>query len=252
MSKRTKNTSIKNKISSARGGLVDDSLAIRNGGLPAMKERLLLLKQYLSDPNRQTSDAIRSFVNRAVVQYERAAKASIGMPTYADSVTRQFEAPKDIPTVPLDGYQLVQRTCAVEKLASLGATAGGFFAQLSSNDLAPFVGSTSKFYRIKKVTSWTVPRADGNLTQGTFAGVAVPQGVPGGGSSVTPIWSENWTPVGQGFAGVVTQYPLGDFPQYQADASPNNLVLNHYTALGGTGGVINVPVVFHVVIECLI
>lgn len=231
-------------------GLLDNGFAGRNGGLHVMRERLNLLREYLSDPTKQTSAPIRAFVKSAVTQYELAVKASIGMPTYSDSVTTQVEASKDIPTVPLSGFQLVQRTCQVVKSATSGTTAGGFFATLSSADLLSFVSPSSKFYRIKKVTSWTVPRADGNLAQGTFAGVAVPQS-SAGGSAVSPIWSENWTPVGQGFAGIVTRYPLGDFPQYDAGGTSTN-ILNHFTSLGNTGGITGVPVVMHVEIECLI
>jgi len=249
MNKRQINNQINFKITPTKSRLLDDGFANRNGGLAEMKERLELLKNYLSDPNRQTSAPIRKFVKSAITQYELAVKASIGMPTYSDSVTTQVEAGTDIPTIPLSGYQLIQRTCQVVKSAASGTTAGGFFATLSSADLLAFVSPSSKFYRIKKVTSWTVPRADGNLAQGTFAGVAVPQS-SAAGNTVQAIWSENWTPVGQGFAGIVTRFPLGDFPQYDAATSVN--ILNHFTSLGNTGGITGVPVVMHVEIECLI
>lgn len=230
---------------------MDEDISFRNGGLAEMKERLLALKQYLSDPLRTTSKEIRDFAKNACRQYELAVKASIGMPTYSDSVTTQFEASPDIPTVPLAGYQLVSRTCQVSKSATSGTTAGGFFATISSADLAPFVSPSSKFYRVKRVTSWTVPRADGNVNQGSFAGVAVPATQGNNGNTVAPIWSENWTPVGKGFAGIVTLFPLGDFPQYDAGATAI-IILSHFTSLGNTGGVTAVPVIFHVDIECLI
>jgi hypothetical protein len=243
--------SIKKNLPSSVRQLVTDFTANRNGGLLEMKNRILGLKTYLSDPTKRPSPRVVKFVNLAIAQYELAVKASIGMPTYSDSVTLQYEAPKDVPTVPLDGYQLVQRTCYVPKLASSGTTAGGFYADLKSSDMAPFVG-TQKYFRIKKVTSWTCPRANGNANEACFAGVSVPvsDGNPAG-TEVLPIWSENWTPIGQGFAGIVTQYPLGDFPQVQTGGT-DSIILSHFTALGGTGGVTGVPVVFHVEIECLI
>jgi len=229
--------------------MIDESFAIRNGGLSEMKERLVTLKEYLSQPDRVADKSIRRFYKNACAQYELAVKASIGMPGYSDSVTTQSEAPKDIPTIPLSGYQLVERTCQVVKSATSGTTAGGYFAVRSSADLASFVSSSSQIYKIKKITSWTVPRQDGNLAQGTFAGVAV--SAFSSNTSVQPIWSENWTPVGQGFAGIVTKFPLGDFPQLNAGGTPVNII-NHFTAVGNTGGISGVPVVFHVVIECLI
>jgi len=218
----------------------------RLGGLSHMKETIEHLIRYLSDPTKKVPQAVGEFVNKAVSAYEKAVKASVGMPTYSDSVTQQFEAPTDIPILPLAGYQLVQRTCLVNKLASLGNSGGGFYADLVVSDLAPFVKNS--IFRVNKVTSWT-----GSIygaTGSQFAGVQVPVGLASGGTEVMPIWSENWTPVGQGFAGIVTRYPLGDFPQYASVDS--NTILSHFTSLGGAGGVTNVPVIFHIVIECLI
>jgi len=229
--------------------LTTDFVANRNGGLQEMKTRLEGLKAYLSDPTRRPSPRVVKFVQSAIAQYELAVKAALGMPTFTDSVTLQHEAPKDIPTAPISGYQLLQRVCFLVKLASSGTTAGGFFAQLIASDLADYVG-TKTYYRVRKVTSWTAPRADGTFNQASFAGVEVPVSQGSSGTEVMPIWSENWTPAGSGFAGIVTQYPLGDFPQLST--TDTTVILSHFTALGGTGGVTGVPVVFHVEIECLV
>jgi len=229
--------------------LATDFVANRNGGLQEMKGRLEGLKTYLSDPTRKPSSRVVKFVEKAIAQYELAVKAALGMPTFTDSVTLQHEAPKDIPTAPLAGYQLLQRVCFIKKLASSGTTAGGFFAQLIASDLADYVGSKT-YYRVRKVTSWTAPRADGSYNQASFAGVEVPVSQGSAGTEVMPIWSENWTSPGSGFAGIVTQYPLGDFPQLSA--TDTTVIVSHFTALGGTGGVTGVPVVFHVEIECLV
>lgn len=211
-----------------------------------MSARVFALQEYLSDPTRQPSQRVVDFYNRAVADYEKSVKASIGMPTYSDSVTLQSEASKDIPTLSLDGYQLVHRICLVEKLATLGTTAGGFYANLIGTDLAPFTKNT--FFRLKSVTSWTGTTA-GSVGSG-FAGVQVPVGTSSDGTEVMPIWSENWTPIGQGYAGIKTMYPLGDFPQIANTATA--VICSHFTALGGAGGVTGVPVIFHVEIECLI
>lgn len=224
----------------------DHFVACRNGGVAEMKKTVDGLRAYLSDPTKKPSNRAIEMYNKAVQRYEQAVKASIGMPTYSDSVTLQHEAPKDIPTLPLDGFQLVQRTCLIEKLAALGSTAGGFYANLIPSDIAPF--TKGKYFRVRKVTSWT-GTTYGNVGSG-FAGVQVPVSTGTEGTEVMPMWSENWTPIGQGYAGIVTQYPLGDFPQI--DNTSTIAIVSHYTALGGTGGVTGVPVIFHVEIECLI
>jgi len=216
------------------------------GGLSLMKERIEGIISFLSDPMKRVPQHIAVFVNKAIATYERAVKATIGMPTYSDSVTRQVEAPVDIPTIPLEGYQLLQRTCLVNKLASSGTTAGGFYATLKASDLQPY--TKNAYYRIRKVTSWT--GTIGSNVGSQFAGVQVPVGTASGGTEVMPIWSENWTPIGRGFAGIVTEFPLGDFPQFSTGDS--NEILSHFTALGGAGGVTGVPVIFHVEIECLV
>jgi len=225
--------------------LSDTFVADRNGGLAEMKERVQGLIRYVSDPNKRTPLAVVNFVKRAVEQYESAVKASIGMPGYTDSVVTQTSAPPDIPTLPLSGYQLIHRWCLVEKLASSGTTAGGFYADLLPSDLIPFVKNL--YFRVKSVKSWTCPRADS--VAASFAGVSVPGTTATGGTEVMPIWSENWTPAGVGFSGIHTHYPLGDFPQ--STTSDTNVILTHFTNLGGTGGVTGMPVVFHVEIECL-
>lgn len=214
-----------------------------------MKETLDVLREQLSDPHRKLTPPVKGWVQRVCSIYDKAIKASIGMPTFMDSSTLQREAPKDIPTLPLDGYQLIERTCLVEKFATLGTTAGGFYASLLASDLTEFVG-VNKVYRINKVTSWTVPRAEGSVNQSGFAGVSVPVSSGASGDNILPIWSENYTPLGQGFAGVVTQFPLGDFPLYSS--VEGTVILNHFTALGGAGGITGVLVVFHVVLETLI
>lgn len=178
---------------------------------------------------------------------EAAAKASIGMPSYSDGVTSQFEAPPDIPTMPLDGYQLVHRMCKIDKLASSGTTAGGFYADLIASDLKNY--TTNQYYRIRSVTSWTTQRGD-NTGNTSFAGVSVPVQYGTSGTEVMPIWSENKTPIGKGFAGIKTLFPLGNFPLYsEADST---IICSHFTSLGGTGGITGCPVVFIVEIEALI
>lgn len=219
--------------------------------LQKRKENIETLKTLLSDPYRKPSKEAKSFLRQAIADYKSNVDRMVGMPTYSDNSTLQYEAPNDIPTVPLSGLVPVQRTAYIIKVANGGTTAGGFFATLATGDFTPWVSSTSGgIFRVKQITSWTVPRPESNLTQGTFAGVAVPAAAGAAGTEVTPIWSENWEPVGQGFAGIVTKFPLGAYPLYASGTA--EVICTHYSSLGGVGGVTNVPVVFHVVIESLI
>jgi hypothetical protein len=248
------NTGKDNKIKSKIGSSPrrHDLLLDTKVDLDGMREVLVGIDSYLhSDPTRQASPQVIKWMKNACATYKGYVERSIGMPGYSDSVTTQTEASPDIPTVPLGNYQLVHRVCYIAKTANSGTSGGGFFSQLNDTDLAPFVSpSSGTFFRVKKVTSWTVPRADGSVTQGTFAGVAVP-GSAGTNGEIMPIWSENWTPVGKGFAGIVTLFPLGDFPLFTTGGAAVP-ILNHFTSLGGVGGIEGVPVVFHVEIETLI
>jgi hypothetical protein len=220
--------------------------------LQRRKENINTLKCLLSDPFRRATPEAKSFVRQAIADYKSILEASVGMPTYTDNATLQYEAPNDIPTVPLSGLVPIQRTAYIVKQATGGTAAGGFFATLTSGDFAPWASDISgKIFRVKQISSWTVPRADGGVQQGTFAGVSIASSAGSAGTEVTPIWSENFEPVGQGFAGIITKYPLGAYPLYTANGAAETVCL-HYTSLGGTGGVTGIPVIFHVVIESLI
>jgi len=222
-----------------------------NDRLSELRRIIAHIKSDIYSPHRKPTAAARSYLKEAIALYEEVLKASLGVPTYSDDSTLQYEAPNDIPTAPLSGLVPIERTAYVVKKAASGTTAGGFYVDLIASDLVDWIGtSTGKYFRVKKVTSWTVPRADGTLTQGTFAGVSVPVQYGSSGTEVLPTWSENWEPTGQGFAGVVTKFPLGGFPLYSG--ADTTVICSHFTALGGVGGITGVPVVFHVVIETLI
>jgi len=232
--------------------LLDDghTLSTRLSQLRAIIEAI---KRDFNDPTKKPDKKAKSFLKDAIAQYEQVLKASLGVPTYTDSSTLQYEAPNDIPTAALAGLTPIQRTAFIVKLASQGTTAGGFYADLVASDFEKWTSSqTGKYFRVKKITSWTVPKADGGVQQGTFAGVQIPVQFGSSGTEILPAWSENFEPIGQGFAGVVTQFPLGAYPLYSGVSTDTTIIASHFTALGGTGGVTGLPVVFHVVIESLI
>jgi len=228
--------------------------------VPSYPEQLAKLRTIIDEikadvhsPFRKPSKGAKSFLKDAIAKYEQVLKASLGVPTYTDDSTLQYEAPNDIPTASLSGLVPVQRTAYIVKLASSGTTAGGFYADLVASDFVPWTSSnTGKYFRVKEITSWTVPRADGAVNQASFAGVQIPVQFGSSGTEILPAWSENWEPVGQGFAGVRTKFPLGDYPLYSGVSTDTTIICSHFTALGGTGGVTGIPVVFHAVIESLI
>lgn len=218
------------------------------GGEHRLRERLKEIRAFMdAHPKGLHDKKVREWLRGASTMLEAATRNAIGMPSYSDGVTNQYEAPPDVPTMPLDGYQLIQRMCMVSKLASSGTTAGGFYADLIASDLKNF--TTNQYYRVRSVTSWTTSRGD-NTGNTAFAGVSVPVQYGSSGTEVLPIWSENRTPVGQGFSGIRTDFPLGNFPLYsEADAT---IICSHFTSLGGTGGITGMPVVFMVEIEALV
>lgn len=224
-------------------------------GLPepvSLEQKLVkinLLKTILNDPLRKPSRSAKSFLKDAIADFHRTQQASLGTPTYSDNATLQREASNDIPTVPLSSLVPIQRTAYIVKSATGGTAAGGFFVNLVPSDFDPWCSSTNVF-RVKKIKSWTVTRPDGGANQASFAGVSVLTQSGSSGTEALPTWSENWEPVGQGFAGIETTFPLGAYPLYLT--SENAVIATHYTSLGSTGGVTGIPVVFHVVIETLI
>jgi len=248
---------IKNKQQSTLLGITGqlsghpDVVNMRFDELAKKKEIINTLKCIIEDPFRKPNKAAKSFLRDAIADYKATQERMVGMPSYTDNTTLQYEGPNDIPTVPLSGLVPIQRTAYIVKTATQGTAAGGFYATLTSNDLASWVSTTASIFRVKSITSWTVNRTDGTLTQGTFAGVSVPVSSGSSGTEVTPIWSENFEPIGQGFASIVTKFPLGGYPLYSAAGTAESICL-HFTSLGGTGGVTGVPVVFHVTIETLI
>jgi len=228
--------------------------------VPSYPEQLAKLRTIIDEikadvhsPFRKPSKGAKSFLKDAIAKYEQVLKASLGVPTYTDDSTLQYEAPNDIPTAALSGLVPVQRTAFIKKLASQGTTAGGFYCDLVASDFVDWTSSnTGKYFRVKEITSWTVPRADGAVNQASFAGQQIPVQFGSSGTEVLPAWSENWEPSGQGFAGIKTKFPLGGYPLYSGVSTDTTIIASHFTALGGTGGVTGVPVVFHVVIESLI
>jgi hypothetical protein len=229
------------------------NVMVSHGGLDKMRHTLTQLNNWINSekasgrkPGKRFKDSLAKWIQI----YDDAERSNVGMPSGSESVTTQTNAPTDIPTMPLSGFQLLERKCYIVKPASSGTTAGGFYAELKTTDLSPYITGTSIVFRVKEVRSWTVTSANGVHTG--FAGVSV--AARDGSSStdsITPIWSENWTPIGQGYAGIITKYPAGDFPYYTetTDLTP---ILTHFTSLGGTGGVTGIPVVFHVIIEYLL
>jgi hypothetical protein len=167
----------------------------------------------------------------------------------SDDVTTIAEGPFDLPPVPYNGSTVVERLCRVQKLANQGTIAGGLHALLQTGDLASF---SDGVFRVKEVKSWTVPRYNSGASAAEFSAVSVPLQEGSSGTEVMPNWESNWTRVGSGFSGLVTQFPLGDLPLFPTGG--NSTILSHFIGDGYTGGSATdfLSVVFDVVLECLI
>jgi len=255
LGKRSTNTTALNTVSSksnsrvpllARRTVDYNHLISHFGGLEVLHDKIQAMRlRIMSNPNiSKKGNRVLKWLRQ---MEEVLHRASIGMPNYSDDTTLQYEGPRDIPCLPLDGYQFVQRTCYVPKIANLGTTAGGFYANLIVSDLAPFVAKDTPF-RVSEFTSWTGPLQSG---QSEFSGVSVATQNGAQGTEVMPCWSENWTRIGEGYSGIRTVYPLGGFPLWVTTQAAE-VIGSHFTSLGGTGGITGHPVIFHVVIEALI
>jgi hypothetical protein len=102
------------------------------------------------------------------------------------------------------------------------------------------------------VKSWTVPRFNSGASAAEFSAVSVPLQEGSNGTEVMPAWESNWTRVGSGFSGLITKFPLGDFPLFPTGG--NSSILTHFIGDGYTGGDATnfLSVVFDVILECLI
>lgn len=214
---------------------VDRSVFISRANLP---EVVAELRRHLAtNPN----PSIRRTLRRNLDYYTGA----VTTPSIDDDVVTVKEAPYDIPPLALKGSQIIERRVRIEKLANGGTTAGGFYAELTAADLKVY--STGGF-RIKKLISWTAPV--NNSTESQFAGLLISGSAGSQGTESLSTWSENWTRIGTGFAGLEASFPLGDFLLFvQSDTT---VIATHFTGLGGSGGASGIPVVFDVWLETLI
>jgi len=170
----------------------------------------------------------------------------------SDGVITFKEAPHDIPPMPLTGFTEVEYRVRITKLATQGSAAGGFYAALLSTDFAPWVGSSSGLFRLKSLTSWTGARSDAGSSNNTQYHSSDILGQTGAeGTEILPSWVENWTSLGQGFAGVLSQFPMGSFPVMSSSGTATT-VANLFATLGGAGGVSGIPIIMDVVFACLV
>lgn len=185
--------------------------------------------------------------------HQRLNRMVVGDSTLSDDVTTLSEAPFDLPPVPYNNSTLLERKCRVQKLANQGTVGGGLSAYLTVGDLATYTGGTNGPFRVKEVTSWTIPRYNSGASAAEFSSVNVPLQSGSTGTEVMPTWASNFTRVGEGFSGLVTKFPLGDLPLFSAPEGSLN-ILQHFVGDGFTGGSATdfLSVVFDVVIECLI
>lgn len=209
----------------------------------ADKEKLLEL---VADLRRKYPSCPR--VRNRVKKLLQIASADVTTPSLSDDVTVLTEGALDLPPVPRSGSQVIERKVRIFKQANAGTTITGFYAPLTTTDMNPF---TQGYARLKQVESWTIPRDDGKGNV-EMSSVQVLHQEGASGTEVMPTWSTNWTRVGQGYSGIKTDFPLGDFPLFPTGSTVN--LVNHFVGIGGSGASATdfLWVVFDVVLECLI
>lgn len=209
----------------------------------AVLEKLRQLQEkYPTCP--RVSGWLRRFMDKV-----HTSERMVGDATLSDDVTTISEGPFDLPPVPLNGSTIIERKCRIQKVANSGTTAGGLYAALTTADLAAY---SDGVFRVKEVKSWTIPKYNSGASAAEFSAVSVPVQEGNSGTEVMPAWESNWTRVGSGFSGLVTKFPLGDFPLFPSGGTAT--LLSHFVGDGFTGGSATefLSVVFDVVLECLI
>jgi len=209
------------------------------------KERETLLTRIVSilDGDRPIQGAVRKCLANTIQTL--SSNSNVGPTNSRDDVMSIRSAPHEIPAVALSGYQFLERRIRISKLAILGTAAGGFYASLIPTDFSNY---TTAYFRIKRITSWTAPVNSG--TESQFAGLNTVVATGAEGTEALPSWTEDYTRIGNGYAGIEVTYPMGDFLLFAETGTA--VIANHYTSLGGTGGASGIPVVFDVIAEVLI
>lgn len=219
------------------------ALALSKSFSDSEKELILNKINSILDGNRPINDAVRKSLIRTINTL--SSNSNVGPTNLSDDVMSIRSAPHEIPAVALSGFQFLERRVRVTKLATSGTAAGGFYASLLPTDFSLY---TTSLFRIKKITSWTASVNSGTDSQ--FAGLNTLEAQGSSGTEALPSWTEDFTRIGNGYAGVEVSYPMGDFLLFADTATA--AIANHYTSLGGTGGVTGIPVVFDVIAEVCI
>jgi len=144
------------------------------------------------------------------------------------------EAPFDIPVIAEDGATIIERHVRVVKAAGNGSATSGYYAQLFPTDLADYGQLSSSGTKIKRITSYSLGSEEARVAVQTSKTNELL------GASVS-----NYTRIGSGFCGIVTDYPLGDFPLYILNETGD--ILGH-----NVGKQSGLSVIFDVILEILI
>lgn len=144
------------------------------------------------------------------------------------------EAPFDIPVIAEDGATIIERHVRVVKPASSGTAGSGYYAQLLPTDLADYGQLSTSGVKIKRVTSYSLGSEEARVAIQTTSNDELL------GAAVS-----NYTRIGEGFCGIVTDYPMGDFPLFLLNESSD--ILGH-----NVGSQSGLKVIFDVIMMILI
>jgi hypothetical protein len=152
----------------------------------------------------------------------------------SEQTTTMFEGPFDIPVVNQDGATPIERKVRIIKSATAGSATSGYYANLVPGDFIDYVQLATSGFKIKEITSWSLGSEEAIVAFQTSSSDELL------GNSVS-----NFTRIGEGFCGIITKFPMGDWPLYLANETAN--IIGH-----NVGSQAALKVVFDVILELLI
>jgi len=194
--------------------------------------RLYELKKLRGTTEERRS--LRKALGYLFAMQERQGELGEGGAFNSEHTTTMFEGPFDIPVVNQDGATPIERKVRIVKAATAGSATSGYYANLVPGDFIDYVQLATSGFKIKEITSWSLGSEEAIVAFQTSSSDELL------GNSVS-----NFTRIGEGFCGIITKFPMGDWPLYLANETAN--IIGH-----NVGSQAALKVVFDVILELLI
>jgi len=177
--------------------------------------------------------SLRKILKTLLYKQELQGELGEGGAFNSEQTTTMFEGPYDIPVANENGATPIERKVRIVKMASAGSATSGFYAQLKPSDFVDYVQLATSGFKIKEITSWSTSSEEAIVAFQTTSNDELL------GNSVS-----NWTRIGEGFCGIITKFPMGDWPLYLANETAD--------IIGHNVGANSQKVIFDVILELLI